>query len=470
MNSSTDLQRFVADWLEAEAPARAPASLLVRTLGRVAVMPQMRVLWRRGAANGHRSSRPILLVAATLVALSLLGGLAIFSGARPGPLPSPVPPSGTINTWTSFMTEDGIYQVREGDAARLVTARAPDSVDVCLGSGDDGTRVAYGRASGSQETGFRDAAVVILDLDSDGNVTDTIEIDVGGALAPPCPTWAPDHRSFAFAARETFQACRLDGGPADLPLCQPVPVEVWIVPLDDRPIVKLPERPVNALAWAPDSSRLAVADGDGVFLFAPESGEQRSLVTQTAVGSVVWSPDGTLIAYESGWTLAGDEPLNLVVHEIATGTEHVVASGYTNWGPGGAAWSPSGDKIASRRVCTQSAFQYGHPPQYGRCYEQTEVLLLTVGSGTSWLDREVSGRVLAPVLLLQKDGTTKWYFPYHDITWSLDSNRLLYMALGQPSVRTDGDEFTAAIVAVPVTIGRDPVVLAEWGGAVPELQ
>lgn len=101
-----NIERLVSVRLHEDAAGRAPDGLLAATLDRVATIPQERTLWRRRSiVKPRRGSRPLLTIAATLVALSLVGALAILGNPRPDPAhvratatpaPTPTPTSSLV--------------------------------------------------------------------------------------------------------------------------------------------------------------------------------------------------------------------------------------------------------------------------------------------------------------------------------------------------------------------------------------
>ena len=95
MNALPTLERRVTDWLQAEAPSRAPERVLASTLDRVAVVGQDRTLthWRYRRRAG--TSRTALIAAtavliALLVAGAVLVGGALKTNVAPAPAPAPV--------------------------------------------------------------------------------------------------------------------------------------------------------------------------------------------------------------------------------------------------------------------------------------------------------------------------------------------------------------------------------------------
>jgi serine/threonine protein kinase len=100
-------------------------------------------------------------------------------------------------------------------------------------------------------------------------------------------------------------------------------------------------RPVNAVSWSPDSTRIASGSGDRtVQVWDAASGNQHFRYNHTlAVKAVAWSPDGRYIAS------AGRD--NVVqVHDAAHGRLIYTYRGHAKW-VNALAWSPDSSRIAS---------------------------------------------------------------------------------------------------------------------------
>ena len=152
-------ERTVIDWLHAEAPHNAPPQLLARTLEKVAVLPQERVLWRRRPVSSRRdrSARPLLLVAATLLGLTFLGASLAFIGGRavpPIPTPAEPTPSPIAQRFGLAYGLDGDIFVANWDGSnhvRIADGDPPDALVSTCGSfgayrgltSPDGRYIAY---------------------------------------------------------------------------------------------------------------------------------------------------------------------------------------------------------------------------------------------------------------------------------------------------------------------------------------
>ena len=90
MNARPTLERRLTDWLQADAPARAPERVLDGALDRVAVVGQERTItiWRN--PDRSRTSRVALIAAMVAGSRSNVGG---WSGTRTG-----IPPAARMSS------------------------------------------------------------------------------------------------------------------------------------------------------------------------------------------------------------------------------------------------------------------------------------------------------------------------------------------------------------------------------------
>ena len=138
-------------------------------------------------------------------------------GAVQGPLPS-LAPSRVSNGWIAYSTDgqspgstdtatgSDIYLVREGSQPRLIASREGGTTrNSCPAFSPDGTKLAY------VAVGPQGQDVVVLDLDANGDIRDTVHIPVTGAGVVVCPRWSSDGARVAYLEGRVVVVRGLDG-------------------------------------------------------------------------------------------------------------------------------------------------------------------------------------------------------------------------------------------------------------------
>jgi Tol biopolymer transport system component len=394
----------------------------------------------RGSAS---AGRLVLIIAVTALLLAgMLAGLAAMGAFRDDVVPA-------SNGWVAFAQySDGssvdrdIYLVREGEPARRIIGSESDGLDqICPAFSPDGARLAYGETEGTADSGYRDAALVISDVDAEGNASESLRIDVGGTFPPPCAIWSADGRRVAF------------GVPLTSPLNpdrSAAGSEVWVATVADGHVEVLSDLLATDLEWSPQGSELAIASGltdllfgdqlrDGsIRLYDADSGDMRNLVGPSGVTSLTWSPDGGRIAYQRGRNSDGDGlDQEIWVAQVDGSGEYLLASGFSSIHGIGPVWSPTGDRIVYQRMHGSGE---GH-----------EVVLVTPDG-----ESEV---VLPDLRLPGSDESDAAWYPWR-VTWSPDGTELLYAAWSWEGPPVGEPERTA-LISLPLDRGSDPVVLHE---------
>jgi len=385
--------------------------------------------------------RLALIIAATaLLLVGLLAGLAALGAFRNddprlGLREDRRADSPASNGWVAFAQSSDIYLVREGQAARRIIGSGSDGLDqVCPAFSPDGARLAHGEAEGTSGSGHRGAALVISDLDADGNALESLRIDVGGTFPPPCATWSADGRRVAFA----------------VPLTSPVNPDrtaagsaVWVATVADGHVEVLSDLLATDLEWSPHGSELAIASGrtdrgdgnrlgDGsIRLYDADRGDMRTLVGPLGVYTLTWSPDGSRIAYQRGRSDGGAMDQEIWMAQVDGSEAHLIASGFGSIRGIGPVWSPTGDRIVYQRMKSGGT-------------EAHDVVLVTPDG---------ESEVFLPDLRLP--GESASWRP-SGVTWSPDGRELLYTAWthGTPRDRK-------ALISVPLDRGSEPALLHE---------
>jgi Tol biopolymer transport system component len=342
------------------------------------------------------------------------------------------------NGWVAVDADEGggdIYLVRPGeDARRLEVAGSDAANEACPAWSPDGTRLMFGRVTGSSDTTSSDPELVIVPVGQNGaaGTPTVIGLDgfevLDGLDAHPCGTWAPDGRWVAFAGTG----------------------EVWVVDTQTGAIRHLPHLRPSDLEWRPGTDELAIAGDTGtnrgaptlstpVTVYSVSTGDLRQLGSVEAA-HITWSPDGTTLAYTGGEE-AGPSELWLVDGDGANERLLVADLGVAIGGIG-PVWSPTGDRIAYQRLAR--AFGESH-----------EVVLVNVADGTE--------TVIEPPENDGRGRPLRWYPVI--VSWSPDGTTLLYVAF-------DGVIAVSADMPKPASVvesrRRDVTVLTDAIDPVPD--
>ncbi|MDX6474535.1 MAG: hypothetical protein QOH95_46 [Gaiellaceae bacterium] len=135
----------------------------------------------------------------------------------------------------------------------------------------DGTLIAYGENAAPDILGT-------FVMHADGSQPEKLSGGAGGTQ----PTWAPDGSAIA-ATRDGIMVMASDGTSAQQ-LTGAVPAGSAV----DQ---------THAPAWSPDSTALAFAGADGLYLIGRDGSRLHRILAMRRIASVAWSPDGALIAF-----------------------------------------------------------------------------------------------------------------------------------------------------------------------------
>ena len=407
----------------------------------------------RDAVKFHHPPVQRWLIAAACLALVVAGVVALAQ--RRGGDPEPAPPIGTAvpdtatpgptvasssapvrNGWLALdaaETGDDIYLIRPGQIARRLEVAGSDTGDdACPSWSPDGTRLLFGRVSDPSSATPSNAELVIVPVDGDGGAGTPTVIALDGfnvldGFDPhPCGVWAPDGRWVAFAGTG----------------------EVWLVDTQTSEIRHLPDLRPSDLEWRPGTDQLAIAGDMGtdrgdptlsspVSIYSVSTGQLHQLGSIEGA-LVTWSPDGSMLAYQTGEE--GTAQLRLV--DADGSNERLLVADVTQQLHGvGPVWSPAGDRIAYQR-------------HFGLGGERHDVVLVNVADGTQ--------TIIAPPQTQTPTGPVSW-FPY-SVTWSPDGTTLLYIAF---SVGEGKPDPPSSVIAVSADTPSNVTVLPIDGYSLP---
>jgi Tol biopolymer transport system component len=172
--------------------------------------------------------------------------------------------------------------------------------------------------------------------------SDRVLVTHGGSA----PTWSPDGKWLAIV-RDGEEGSGLA-----------------VVSLDgqtERELVPATGDLLAAPAWSPNGDLIAFVDADGGIQLVTPDGKSRDRFDVGAEWTTLsWSPDASRIAFESVRGAKGNTRDAVVVLDLATGKETVLAGEQD--GAQAPAWSPDGDQIAflSQKLRPTSATTSSH--------------------------------------------------------------------------------------------------------------
>jgi Tol biopolymer transport system component len=338
MNSSFDFDSRLSAWLDEQAVSGAPDALLgqvAEAASHTRRRPAWATLERWISMETRAQFGAVPRTAIILVVLGVL--LALFSAIAIGQQPSPKLPAPlgvARNGLIAFDDGGDIYVVNpDGSGRRQLTSGS--ATDTAPEWSEDGTRIAYWSEQEPNGT------FTIKVMDTDGSHLSTL---VDGVTQPPASwriSWSHDGRFLAYADR-MVQGPRLWD-------------RIMVVPVAGGDPVELVS-PGQAPTWSPDDTMIGYQSGgmskdikkipQGLSVIRTDrTGQQlidgASTANEWAYAYPQWSPDSRQVTYHA--QLPGD----FAVIDVAT----VTGSAVQAIGPQAAdavwpMWSPDGSRIA----------------------------------------------------------------------------------------------------------------------------
>jgi hypothetical protein len=401
--------------------------------------------------GAHRAQ--FVAVGVSLVLIGAVTGGIVTASLRddgaPPPVATPTPNLVTLGggSWVAYSAgyfEGDVYLVKPGSAPHRILGSDDDTVaQVCPAFTPDGTRLASGEATGSDETGWEDAAVRITDITAEGETGTSIAIPLDGVSQPPCPIWSADGRWLAFGA---------DSQPAGV---WGVAREVWVVDAQTGETRTLSRLSATDIEWATDGAELNIADAEGILVYSVADDATRSMPDTAGAVGLSASPDGTTLAVErrrSGST-ERSERYDLWLMSLDGTERRILVEDYTHDRGIGPVWSPDGNRIVVQR---DTGTTVRAPDEIGIFGENDGLVVVTLGDGDP-LGPSGSQTVLAVTETAESALPRRW-LPIA-VSWAPDSASLRF--IGWELLATGEAGSGSGLLTVPVDGSAPPAILWE---------
>jgi Tol biopolymer transport system component len=251
--------------------------------------------------------------------------------------------------------------------------------------------------------------------------------------------------------------------------------------------------PVDALAWPPDGSKLAISTGEQLLLIDPRTGESRQLV-RGKIWEATFSPDGKAIAFAKGKTPPEDEKWWSDLFVVRVADAHVsqlTRDGVSHNPVWGGSWIAFSREVPMENYGSSSELYLMHPD--GSDLHQLTIDDETVGHGRDDVLRfglgpegfSADGKRLLVCVLLELGPCEPVAFTVPDgpgRKLSLEENGAVWSASISPDgsdlLFEDGaldDEAHHSISTIPFEGGKPHLLLrnasgASWARLIPRLR
>jgi hypothetical protein len=292
-------------------------------------------LGRRGRPRSQRMRVSLWLAAAVLLALALIGGVALVGAV----LEDRKPPS-VRNGLIAIGRDDGILLLDPTTGTTVRRLETPLPFVTSITWAPDGQQLAFNVEvdfDGNPGADPSPGGVWVMDV-SEGTSKQLLHC---GAGPDACGVaWSPDGSSLAVTHGPRLELIDPDSGEAT--------------------VLENFRQGVFSPTWSPDSSRIAVSLFDGVLTSVSLDGSARITLSRLPdIGGAIWSPDGSTFAYLPGTEAqcpeasnaeecAGQYDITIMLLRLATNTPETLAPGGRcgchGVGPG-LGWSPDGTRL-----------------------------------------------------------------------------------------------------------------------------